>query len=107
MGASHVFRRLIKDFSIIVRSLNDNVQRDMELDWLDPTNVALDAFNTINSKSVESSVLTLPQPHRPCMIISMHFDVHQELFSLQSRNDSNRDESATICSWCWTPNHSE
>lgn len=58
----------IKDFSKIARPLNNCPQKDKELDWLNSTIEALDAFDTSKSKLVESPMRALLQPQRSYMV---------------------------------------
>lgn len=67
LGGCIVYKRFRKDFSKISRPRNDNLRKDEELDWSQPTTEAQDALNKLKSKSIEPPVLALLQPHRPYM----------------------------------------
>lgn len=57
--AGSVHRKFVKDFTEIALPLNDFVQKDKELDWLNPTIEAIDTLNTLKSKFVEAPLLAL------------------------------------------------
>lgn len=63
-----MYGSFVRDCFKIPLPLNDYLRKYKEFGWLDPTIKAVDAFNKLESKLVEPSVLALPQLHRSNMI---------------------------------------
>lgn len=72
--------------------------------WLESTTEILQAFNKLNSKSVEPSMLVLLQPHELYMIYTDASAYASEPFFIQGQNDISLSESATIRYWSETRN---
>ena len=65
LGAANVYRRFIKNFSGIAKSLNSMLKKDTKPNWHKPTQEARDAFEFLKKQLVAPPVLALPKRGYP------------------------------------------
>ena len=68
LGAASVYRRFVEKYSDIARPLNSMLRKDAELDWDNPTDAQMEAFETLKERLISPPIPALPKAGRPHMI---------------------------------------
>ena len=96
LGAANVYRRFVKDFSKIAKPLSAMTQKDANPQWDDPTEMQLDAFETLKRKLVSPPVLALPMPNRPFLIDTDASAYQLGAALLQQQDDENPNDYVPV-----------
>ena len=99
LRAANVYRRFVTGYSGVARPLNAMLWKDSDPGWDSPTNVELEAFETLKRKLVAPPILGLPKANRPYMIDKDASVYQLGAMLLQQRNEREPNEWTPIGYW--------
>ena len=107
LGAAHVYRRFVKNFSGIAKPLNAMLKKEARPTWDDARPEAVDAFETLKSKLISPPILALPKKDRPYTIDTDASAYQLGATLLQQQDPSNLKEWVPVGYWSKTLNSAE